>query len=308
MFYLGLYLLANGSCATTGAVSAEEYYSLGMAYFDLGKFEEAERWLNRARTADKTQTASEYNLGRIAFEMGRYQEAAARFEGVLARDPVNVMALKAAAYTRIKTGELEAAEELYRRVLALSPESADDGYNFALVLFALKKYDNALDTLSQNQFALKDNKDVLLLYARTQKALGRVEAADSYAQWLDGNADPVVQYEYAQVLEQGELYARALEAYRAGLTGLAADSAEPSRGDLRFAIARVLIIADPDNPEAMTELTAAITDGYKDFDAIEKLAATEGISAALRDEINAILDRTRRAAADLEAEAGEAGL
>ncbi|MDR2363935.1 MAG: tetratricopeptide repeat protein, partial [Spirochaetaceae bacterium] len=36
------------SCATWGA-SAEEYYSLGMAYFELGKFEEAEKWLNRAR-------------------------------------------------------------------------------------------------------------------------------------------------------------------------------------------------------------------------------------------------------------------
>ncbi|MDR2258264.1 MAG: tetratricopeptide repeat protein, partial [Treponema sp.] len=94
---------AVSSCATWGA-SAEEYYSLGMAYFELGKFEEAEKWLNRARAADKTKTASEYNLGRIAFEAGRYQDAAKLFERILKKDPENVMALKAAAYTRIKTG------------------------------------------------------------------------------------------------------------------------------------------------------------------------------------------------------------
>jgi Tfp pilus assembly protein PilF len=105
---LGVLLLplVINSCATWGSVAAEEYYTLGMAYFELGKFAEAEKWLNRARIADKTKTASDYNLGRIAYETGRYQDAAKLFEGILKKDPQNVMALKAAAYTRIKTGDL----------------------------------------------------------------------------------------------------------------------------------------------------------------------------------------------------------
>jgi tetratricopeptide (TPR) repeat protein len=76
---------------------AEEYYSIGMAYFELGKFTDAEYWLNRARATDKTMVASEYNLGRIAFETGRYEDAAGYFEKILDLDPYNVMALRAAA-------------------------------------------------------------------------------------------------------------------------------------------------------------------------------------------------------------------
>ncbi|MDR2068834.1 MAG: tetratricopeptide repeat protein, partial [Spirochaetaceae bacterium] len=42
------------------AAKAEEYYALGMAYFDLGRYAEAERWLSQARSLDKTKLASEY--------------------------------------------------------------------------------------------------------------------------------------------------------------------------------------------------------------------------------------------------------
>jgi tetratricopeptide (TPR) repeat protein len=302
-FVLGLFMAILDSCATWGA-SAEEYYSLGMAYFELGKFEEAERWLNRARAADRTQTASDYNLGRIAFEAGRYEDAAKHFEAVLKKDPQNVMALKAAAYTRIKTGELEMAESFYERVLTLVPESADDGYNYALVLFAIKKYAKAEEILGAHEFALLDNNDVLLLYARTQAAQDKVEAADSYAQWLVNNSDPKVRYEYAQVLEKAELYARALEEYRTALDGLSQDSADLKKPDLRYAIARLLLIADAESAEGLTELEAAVSEGFADTAALEELLKDERISAANRGNIQTLIDRTKEAAR--EAAAAEA--
>jgi tetratricopeptide (TPR) repeat protein len=139
LFAAGLFL---SSCASRGDVRAEEYFSIGMAYFELGNYAEAEKWLDRARTSNKTLIASEYNLGRIAFETGRYGDAVLHFERILVRDPDNVMALQAAAYSRIKNGDLEKAEALYNRVLVLVPESADDGFNYALVLYGLKQYDN----------------------------------------------------------------------------------------------------------------------------------------------------------------------
>jgi tetratricopeptide (TPR) repeat protein len=290
----GLLFVTLGSCATWGA-SAEEYYSLGMAYFELGKFEEAERWLNRARAADKTQTASDYNLGRIAFEGGRYEDAAKHFEAVLKKDPQNVMALKAAAYTRIKTGDLEAAEGYYQRVLALVPESADDGYNYALVLYAIEKYAEAEAVLGAHEFALLENNEVLLLYARTQAAQDKVEAADSYAQWLAGNSDPKVRYEYAQVLEKAELYARALEEYRMALEALSQDSTDPKKTDLRYAIARLLLIADAESAEGVTELEAAVSEGFNGVTALEELLKDARISAANRGAIQTLIDNTKRA-------------
>ncbi|MDR0399354.1 MAG: tetratricopeptide repeat protein [Treponema sp.] len=280
------------SCQSFGT-SAEEYYSIGMAYFEMGKYEEAERWLSRAEAADKTQIASEYNLGRIAFETGRYEDAVRYFERVLARDEYNVMVLRALAYTRIKTGEIEKAGALYERVLALVPDSLDDGYNHALILFAMEKYEDAEELLGAKGFILEENKDMLLLYARTQRAMGKVEAADSYGRWLLENDDARVRYEYAGVLEDAELYARALEEYQAILANIAADSVNPAKADVRFDTARLLLIADSENPQGMTELRAAVEDGFGDREALETLAADERILEEDREDILEIIKNLR---------------
>ena len=279
------------SCVSNAA-SAEEYFSIGMAYYDLGKFSDAEKWLLRAASADKTKTASEYNLGRIAFETGRFAEAAGHFENVLKRDPENVMALKAAAYTYIKTNNIKEAETLYDRVLKLAPESSDDGYNYALVLFALGKYDECRITLLNYPFALDEKPDSLLLLARAQAASERVEAADSYAKWLAGNsaANPKVLHEYAQVLEKAELYALALEQYREGLAAMRDDLPNLRKNQIRFDAARVLLIADPANAEAISELQTAIDEGFDDINALEALLYDSRIDDEQKTEIAGLLE------------------
>jgi tetratricopeptide (TPR) repeat protein len=293
---LGCVLAFAGSCASWGAVSAEEYFAIGMAYYDIGKYEEAERWLNRARAKDKTLNASEYNLGRIAFETGRYGDAIKHFESILKRDPDNVLALKAAAYTCIRNDEIGKAEKHYDRLLVLIPESADDGYNYALVLYAMKKYGEAEQVLKNHEFALLDNKDILLLYARAQKEQGKVEAIDTYASWLAVNSDAKIRYEYAQLLESHEFFARALDEYQLALGGMNNDSVNPSKKELRFTIARLFLIADGDNPQGLNELRGAVDDGYNDFEAMEKLLSDDRISAANRDSIRTVIADAKRAA------------
>jgi tetratricopeptide (TPR) repeat protein len=286
-----LFGILFASCTSLyGRVSAEEYYSLGMAYFELGRFEDAEKWLNRARAADKTQVASDYNLGRIAFETGRYTDAVKIFENILARDPNNVMVMKAAAYSYIKTGDFTKAEALYGRVMSLVPESADDGYNYALMLYAMEKYPRAEEVLSGYKYALEENSDILLLYARSQKAQDKVEAVDSYALWLAANKDPNVQYEYALVLEQAELYARALEQYREVLNGLPQDSTDPKRPDVRYTIARLLLFADPENAEGIVELRNAVNEGFEDIEVLEELSKDERITESHRQDIQELID------------------
>jgi tetratricopeptide (TPR) repeat protein len=308
IFVLVLALL-TGACVSAAA-SAEEYYSLGMAFYELGRYEEAELWLNRAAAQDRTMMASEYQLGRIAFETGRYEEAARHFEGILERDPDNVLALKAAAYARIRTGNLEKAEAYYERVLALVPESADLGYNYALVLYALGKPLAAEDLLLRYQQALEGNRDALLLLARVRGAQGKVEAVDSYAVWLEGGQDLRVRVEYAGVLEQGGFYVRALEEYRQVLAALPSGggAGEPSALALHFAIARVLLTADPTGGEWQEELRHAVAGGYTDtamqsHDCIELLLEIPGLSVELQEEI-------RRIASEpvVEPDAGEGAL
>jgi tetratricopeptide (TPR) repeat protein len=277
-----------------------------MAYYDIGKYEEAEKWLIRAKAKDRTKTASEYNLGRIAFEGKRYDEAIKYFEKILKRDPNNVLALKAAAYTHIKNGDIARASEMYKRLLVLVPESYDDGYNYALVLFAMKRYDEAEQVLKTYEYALMDNNDVLLLYARAQKEQDKPEAIDTYARWLVNNSDAKVRNEYAQLLEGHQMYARALEEYRTVYSSLSSSSVDPSKANVKFAIARLVLTADAESKEGITELKAAVDDGYKDFDEIEKLLADNKVSAANKDDIRAIVTEGRRAIEEAAAAAAAA--
>jgi hypothetical protein len=119
---------------------------------------------------------------------------------------------------------------------------------------------------------------------------------DSYAQWLVNNSDPKVRYEYARILEKAELYARALEEYRTALSGLSQDSTDPKKTDLQYAIARLLLIADAESAEGVTELRAAVSEGFDDMAALEELLKDERISAANRGNIQTIIDNTRQAA------------
>jgi ATP-dependent Clp protease ATP-binding subunit ClpC len=282
-------LLGLSACVSR-AISAEEYYAIGMAYFDIGKFSEAETWLLRATQADRTMRASEYNLGRIAFEQGRYTEAAKHFEKIIKRDPKNVMTLKALAYTYIKMSKLENAEKTYETVLELEPESADEGYNYSLVLFALGKYAECEAVLQKYHYNLSDNKDTLLMLARSQKAQEKVEAADSYALWLEKNKDPQVRMEYAEILEAGGFFARAIDQLKSALGEMSADTAKLKRADVQFAYARLLLTADPDNADALKEFEAAISAGFNDTDAVKKLIADTRISKANKDAVQRLLD------------------
>ena len=289
-FAAGLFLF---SCSSGGAVKAEEYYSIGMAYYEMGKFEEAEKWLNRASSVNKTMTASSYQLGRIAFEAGRYEDAARHFERVLVKDPENVMALKAAAYSRIKNGDLQKAEALYNRVLALVPESADDGFNYALVLYGMEKYESCENTLNKYPYALEGNPASILLLARAQKAQDKIEAADTYAKWLTvntGTPHPQGLYEYAQVLESGGLYARALEQYKAAADALTEDTEDLKKSTLIFERARLLLTVDAENREGIAELNASVAAGFSDTAAIDELQRDERVSKENRDEIRKILN------------------
>jgi len=284
------------SCVTGGAAQAEEYFSIGMAYFEMGKFAEAEMWLNRARSTDKTMLASEYNLGRIAFETGHYAEAAVYFENILKKDNDNTMALKAAAYSRIKNGDIEKAETHYGRVLELVPESADDGFNYALVLYGLKKYEDCEIVLNKYPFALAEKAPSVLLLARAQREMNKIEAVDTFAKWIIVNAgtpNPQGFLDYAGVLEKAEFYARALEQYDEAIKALTKDTETLKKNTIMFEKARLLLTVDPENEEGLKEFTAALNEGFTDIEAIEALVGDQRINKYHRDEIEKVLNNLK---------------
>ncbi|MDR1095518.1 MAG: tetratricopeptide repeat protein [Spirochaetaceae bacterium] len=289
------------SCASQNA-SAEEYYSIGMAYYNMGKFDEAERWLRRAQSADRTMTASEYQLGRIAFENKRYSEAAACFERIIKKDRQNVLALQAAAYARVKMGDNERALEYYREVLALVPESADDGYNYALLLYAAGDYAEAEKALVKYDYNLPGNGDAQLLLARVQAAADKPEAIDSYALYLANAADAAARCEFAAVLEKNEFFARSIEEYKKALEEVTKETETLKKANIRFEIARLMFIADSDDDAALAELQGAIKDGFTDIEKVDALLNDSRLSAETRETVRTAADAIRQPEPGTEAE------
>ena len=214
-FVLCAFLLLCFSSCISSAAKAEEYYALGAGYFEIKKYTEAEGWFIKSKFHKTTKLASEYYLGRIAYETGRYKEAEAYFEQIIREDKENITALRAAAYTCIKMEELPKAESYYKRILELVPEAYDEGYNYALVLLALGKTEEAEKLLLK--FNNTEDPKSLLILARAQKLQGKPEAADAYNTSLTLEDDPLVRIEYAKYLESIGLNDKALEEYRKAL-------------------------------------------------------------------------------------------
>ena len=298
-FFFVLFLLFSVLCfSCTGmAASPEEYFNIGMAYYELGKFEEAEKWLSRARQANKTYAASQYNLGRIAYERQHFSEAAELFEEILKRDPDNILALRAAAYTRIKTGDIDKSQKHYSRVLELIPESSDDGYNHALVLFAMERYEESEEQLNKYPFAIQTNKDMQLLLARSQGKQNKVEAIDNFSKWLAQNNDYKARYEYAGVLEYNSFFARAIEEYRKSLADAPDNADNPKKNEIRFSIAKALLTAERESTSGAVEMQGAVDDGFKNAAAIEEIIDGGKLSRANAISLRTIVDNLRRAEA-----------
>jgi tetratricopeptide (TPR) repeat protein len=301
-FSLLPFTFSLSSCASTA--SAEEYYTIGMAYYEMGEkaanaternkaFDNAARWLERARSARGTMRASEYNLGRIAFETKKYSAAVKHFETILKTDPDNVMALKSAAYTEIMLGNLNGAEKYYAKVLVLEPESTDDGFNYALVLYAMERYEDAENVLKRFAYDMPDNKNTLLLLARSGKALHRVESIDDYALWLVNNIDPTVRFEYAEVLSEHEFYAKAIEELKKTLEEFKPENETETfkKSTVQFTLASLILTADSENDEGIEMLQAAVDGGYKDVDALLELSKDSRVTKIHQDQIRSITDK-----------------
>jgi len=283
------------SCASgPTSVSEDELYSLGKAYYDLGKYSEAELWFQRASTYKKTKNASMYYLGRIAFKQQKYEDAAAIFENLLKKDQDNVLLLKAAAFSNLKAQKFDKAELQYKRVIELVPGSKDSSYGYALVLYGLQKYEGAYALLKDLKADTSDDRDALLLLARTEYKLRYPEALDHYTKWLEKGDDPVVLKEFAEVAEQQALYSRAIEAYKKIKQTNREEQAGLEKGEIDFLLGRLILFADPSDDMGMKNIENALSSGYNNTDAFDALISDNRLTETQRQAlINLFADKKK---------------
>lgn len=268
------------SCAGSPRPGPQEYYELGKAYQDLGENNRAKRWYGFALNAVETDAAARYQLGVIAWEEKDYTGALALFMELLEKDPGNSMVLRSAAWAALYAGDIEMADRLYTRLLALVPDSRDEQYNHILALSLMERFEEANDKMADWLDGKEPEGEAVLLFARIKRGLSDPVAIDLYAAWLKENTNhPKIRREYADLLWAGDFFAKAVEQYDELLKIKDIEVYGWAKGELYFAKARIL--AEAKDEGAAAALDEAIRAGYEDSKAI--LALNDLLDRNLRD-------------------------
>jgi tetratricopeptide (TPR) repeat protein len=118
---------------------------LGKALFDLGRFEEALKPLEKAVALDATDGWALLMLGVDLARLGRVDEAIATLKRAVAIKPQDAGAHMNLGTALYQTHDLDAAIAEFRESLRLSPDNADSLANLAFALHAKGDLEGAID-------------------------------------------------------------------------------------------------------------------------------------------------------------------
>jgi len=119
------------------APSPRAYSFLGVAYTDLGRFDEARAQFEAALKLDPADTFSLFHLGYLAEKQGNNSTAEAIFRKVLAQDPNFPYALLELATLRMDAHSFDEAASLLRRFVQVSDNPTPGYYKLAMAERAL---------------------------------------------------------------------------------------------------------------------------------------------------------------------------
>ena len=108
-------------------------YNLGMALSDLGRLEEAERYLRQARLLDSNDANIQVALGVALARQEKLDEAGRVLRSAVEVDPSNLWALRNLGATLAKTGEMSEASDLLKRAVAVKPDDQQSWLGLAMV-------------------------------------------------------------------------------------------------------------------------------------------------------------------------------
>lgn len=278
-------LLALQACASLPRKTlAAEWYEIGNAWYDQGKWAKAGAAYSRAMDLDPGLVAASYNLARALVEAGDYEGALSSLDSVLALDGKNVKALSLQAYILWRKGESVAALGVYDKVLELDPFAPDVIYNAALLREASGDYLGAIGAIEPLAATKSDDATIGAFYARVLAEGGR--SKDAIAAYEKVGA--LGKLSAADYESLGSLYAEARDFAKAISALESSVGADPKRGGAWFALARLRLAQAEDGAAGLEALDRALVEGFKDKDAVSALldepvlAEREAVLEALR--------------------------
>ncbi|TVQ25482.1 MAG: hypothetical protein EA382_06960 [Spirochaetaceae bacterium] len=270
-------LIVLASCTTTlsRADLAVEYYNLGTAYFEIGRYERSAEFLARAITLDDSLARAGYNLSRAYAMLGRYADSATQLELLLAGDPDNVLVISTLAYVEYRRGDLDRAAVLFDRAIDLNPAGVDLLINRATIAELQDDSDRGLELLVRAVDLDPSRVGIRRRIADAFVAAGRpLDAIDALRRLRTEQPDDTdATLLLAGLLASERFVAEAIDAYAAVAANEALDDAVRARAG--FAQARLLLVDAREADLGIESLLLAIELGYRDAESVRGLLADD---------------------------------
>ncbi len=131
--------LQDESCASCG---------LGMTYFELQRYDDAEKEFKRSINLNPNDVCPHYQAGRMYYELGKYQEAITTFKRVVSLAP-SYGAYMYIGNAHMYAREFEASVAAYKQAILLSPRDATAHRQLGIAYDYLTRYDEAVGEYKQ---------------------------------------------------------------------------------------------------------------------------------------------------------------
>jgi superkiller protein 3 len=158
---------------------------LGLTYYSRQDYEKAIDYYVRALAQDPTKTDIHNNLGLVYMELKQFPEAKREFEYCLTDTTYArpwLPQLNLGAIEQIQ-GNLKEAEEIYRKIVTLTPQYAPPYYRLAQIIFGRGETREAIDYLKNAVRLDPSYADAYFLLGEAYEKIGnKDEAAESYGQ------------------------------------------------------------------------------------------------------------------------------
>lgn len=145
--------------AAKQGLNDREFLRIAQIFFDAGKYEEADQYLDRALSLYPARVASLYWKGRVAERISDNGQADEWYQRALAVNPVDTATLRTQARLLLKRGDHSAAETNYSRAIenyGTEDTAVIDDYLLMLVSSS-KKYHSASKLAEQSWPLFKDS-------------------------------------------------------------------------------------------------------------------------------------------------------
>jgi len=252
---------------------ATEYFDLGNAYVELGRYEKAVTAFQSAVQLDPSFVKAQYNLALAYVRVKRTDDAVVILKRLLSSDPQNTQVLSALGWSYHLAGREEDALAQYSTVTSLSPADQNALYNSAIILWKLSRLHDAMDKLGLLLSRAPEDTDALFAAGSILLALDQPsDSADMLSRYLDKKPkDTEAWFMVAAGAERIKKYTRALEAYGK------IETIDQTLADAWFGEARLLLTVVEDPQHGLDSLNKALSAGFKDTKAIQALLDSPGL-------------------------------